>query len=86
MQPLMPRDVTIITLIQEIRYLRQQIAKTPELHWVGLDQWVSTRPMARKALYSSDNPSPQRLHPQILHTDVSSTHVSPRSDSIVSYR
>ena len=50
----MPREVTILTLLQEIRYLKQELAKTPELHWLGLDQWLSTRPMARKGVYSSD--------------------------------
>ena len=79
----MPREVTILTLLQEIRYLRQQIAKTPELHWVGLDQWLSTRPMARKGVYSV---SPQRLPLETRGTDASSSLVSPRNDLAASCR
>jgi len=49
----MPRDVTIITLLQEIKYLRQQIANTPELHYVGFCQWWSTRPQAPPGRYTN---------------------------------
>ena len=52
MQLPMPRDVTIITLLQEIKYLRQQIANTPELHYVGLVQWESTRPQVPTGRYT----------------------------------
>ncbi len=76
----MPKEVTILTLLQEIRYLKQQLMKTPELHWLGLDQWVSTRPMARKGVYSSDTQLLPLSHPQTLRTDASSSLVSPRSD------
>ena len=54
----MPREVTILCLLQEIRYLKQKIANTPEFHYVGHDQWYSTRPYARAALYSSELPPP----------------------------
>ena len=76
----MPREVTILTLLQEIRYLKQELAKTPELHWLGLDQWLSTRPMAREGVYSSDTELLPQSRPQTLHTDASSSLVSPRSN------
>lgn len=48
----MPREVTILGLLQEIKYLKQQILNTPQLHYIGLCQWVSTRPLCPRGNYS----------------------------------
>ena len=49
----MPKEVTILCLIQEIKYLKQQICKTPQLQYIGLCQWVSTRPQCQIGVYSN---------------------------------
>ena len=54
----MPRDVTIICLLEEIKHLRQVIEQTPELHYVGFCQWRSTRPSARIGQYTHNPPGP----------------------------
>jgi hypothetical protein len=54
----MPRDVTILCLLDEIRHLKQIIEQTPELHYVGFCQWRSTRPLVRRGLYTSHPPAP----------------------------
>ena len=47
----MPKEVTILYLLQEIKYLKQQIHNTPQLHYIGLCQWVSTRPLCPQGKY-----------------------------------
>lgn len=47
----MPKNVTILCLLQEIKYLKQQIYKTPQLTYVGYCQWESTRPTCPKGKY-----------------------------------
>jgi len=54
----MPREVTILCLLSEIRYLKRKLANMPELQYIGNVQWVSNRPMARMATYSSEPPAP----------------------------
>jgi len=48
----MPRDVTILCLLEEIKHLKRIIEQTPELQYVGFCQWRSTRPSARKGIYT----------------------------------
>lgn len=52
----MPKEVTILCLLQEIKYLKRLIANTPELHYVGLVQWESTRPQVPKGRYTDVMP------------------------------
>lgn len=54
----MPREVTILYLLSEIKYLKRKLANMPELQYVGNVQWESNRPMARMATYSSELPAP----------------------------
>ena len=54
----MPRDVTILCLIEEIKHLKQVIEQTPELQYVGFCQWRSTRPLARRGEYTCNPPAP----------------------------
>ena len=54
----MPRDVTILCLLEEIKHLKRIIDQTPELQYVGYCQWQSSRPNARKGEYTSNPPAP----------------------------
>ncbi len=54
----MPRDVTILCLLEEIKHLKRVIEQTPELHYVGFCQWKSTRPQARMGQYTHNPPGP----------------------------
>jgi len=54
----MARDVTILCLLQEIKYLKRTLLRLPQLTYVGSIQFESTRPSARKATYSSAFPGP----------------------------
>ena len=54
----MPRAVTILCLLEEIKHLKRVIEQTPELHYVGFCQWRSTRPLARKGEYTCNPPAP----------------------------
>ena len=48
----MSREVTVLCLLQEIKYLKQELLNTPRLHYIGLCQWVSTRPLCPQGKYS----------------------------------
>ncbi len=54
----MARDVIILCLLQEIKYLKRTLLRLPQLTYVGSIQFESTRPSARKATYSSVLPGP----------------------------
>lgn len=62
----MPRDVTILCLLEEIKHLKRVIEQTPELHYVGFCQWTSTRPQARVGQYTHHPPGPDSE----VYTDV----------------
>ena len=49
----MPKDVTILCLLQEIKYLKRQIYNTSQLQYTGYCQWTSNRPLRPKGIYSS---------------------------------
>jgi len=52
----MPREVTILCLLSEIRYLKRKLANMPELQYVGNVQWVSTRPQVPEGRYTDVMP------------------------------
>ena len=54
----MPREVTILYLLEEIKHLKRIIEQTPELHYIGFCQWRSTRPLVRRGRYTSHPPAP----------------------------
>lgn len=49
----MPKDITILCLLQEIKYLKRQIYNTPHLQYTGYCQWTSNRPLRPRGIYSS---------------------------------
>ena len=46
----MPKDVTILCLLQEIKYLKRQIYNTSQLQYTGYCQWTSNRPLRPKGI------------------------------------
>lgn len=54
----MPREVTILTLLQEIKYLKLELLNQPEFHFVGCHQFWSNRPTCPKGVYTSEPEPP----------------------------
>ena len=59
----MPREVTILTLLQEINYLRLELRNRPYFHYIGNHQFTSNRPSCPQGVYTSEALPPDYEEP-----------------------